>query len=78
MSVGDVDSRCDLRRQVVEDALMSVMDKGIPVEREILDHKVFFRLNDDFRQKQAKEKIIRIDPEIKQQFQNALLKKFFD
>jgi hypothetical protein len=62
---------------VVEEALSSMLDKGIPVEREILDGKVYFRLNKDFKLRQAKEQIIKIDPDVTGQYQNTLLQHFF-
>ena len=69
--------KANLSRSAVEDALVSLMDKGIPIEREIIDKDVYFRLNQDFRLRQAKDSIVRIDPDVKRQFQNTLLRKFF-
>ena len=67
-----------LEREVVEEALSSMADKGIPIEREILDGRVYFRMNPDFKLRQAKEQIIRIDNEVTGQYQNTLLKQFFE
>ncbi|MFC1741841.1 hypothetical protein ACFL3V_04870, partial [Nanoarchaeota archaeon] len=64
--------------EVVEDALNALMDKGIPVDREVLDGNVYFRMNKDFKLRQARESIIKLDPDVTGQFQNALLQQFFD
>lgn len=66
-----------LETETVQDALGSMSDKGIPVEREILDGKVYFRMNPEFKLRQAKEQIIKIDSEVTGQYQNTLLKQFF-
>lgn len=62
----------------VGDALDALMDKGVPVEREMLDGRVYFRLSKEFKLRQAKENIIKIDPEVTLQYQNTLLKQFFE
>jgi hypothetical protein len=62
---------------LLTDCITSMMDKGIPIEREVLNGKVYFRMNRDFKLKQAKEHIIKIDPEVTSQFQNVLLRQFF-
>lgn len=72
---------CDkafLEQGVVEESLTSMADKGIPIEREILDGKVYFRMNSEFKLRQAKEQIIRIDTEVTSQYQNTLLAQFFE
>lgn len=66
-----------LMSSIVEETLSSMLDKGIPVEREILDGKIYFRLNKDFKLRQAKEQIIKIDPDVTGQYQNTLLQHFF-
>ena len=77
LSSEDVTSKSKVEVDTVEECLMALMDKGIPVEREIINKKVYFRMNSEFRLRQAKEQIVKISPEIKCQFQNSLLKKFF-
>ncbi len=77
LSVPAISKRTGMEHDSVEESLMSLMDKGVPVEREIIDMQIYFRLNKEFRLRQAKEQLITVDPEIKQQFQNALLKEFF-
>ena len=76
-SCEELGERSVMSIDVVDDCLKAMMDKGIPVEREILNGLVYFRLNSEFKLKQAKEQIITIDQEITQQFQNALLNQFF-
>ncbi len=67
-----------LSQQTVADCLTSMMDKGLPIEREVLEGEVYVRMNDDFKLRQAKEQIIRIDPDVTSQYQNTLLKQFFE
>jgi hypothetical protein len=78
LSAEKVSSKAVLDQGVVADALSSIMDKGIPLEREVLDGNVYFRMNNDFKLRQAKESIIKIDPDVTSQFQNALLQQFFE
>jgi hypothetical protein len=63
--------------EIVEDSLNAMMDKGIPLEREVLDGEVYFRMNKEFKLRQAKEHVIKIDSDVTSQFQNTLLKQFF-
>lgn len=72
-----VSRKAFLDEEVVGDALDAMMDKGIPLDREVLDGNVYFRMNKDFKLRQAKENIIHIDPEVTGQFQNTLLQQFF-
>jgi len=77
MKTAEVSSKTYIDVEVVEDALASMMDKGIPVDREILNGEVYFRMNKEFRLRQAKESVIKIDADVTSQFQNTLLKQFF-
>jgi hypothetical protein len=78
MKSDKISSKAFLEQDIVEEALTSMIDKGIPVEREILDGNVYFRMNADFKLRQAKESVIKIDPEVTSQYQNTLLKQFFN
>lgn len=77
MRTAEISSKTYVDVEVVEDALASMMDKGIPIDREILNGEVYFRMSKDFRLKQAKENVIKIDTDVTSQFQNTLLKQFF-
>ncbi len=77
MKTNEISARTWLDLDIVEESLASMLDKGIPVEREILDGNVYFRLNKEFRLRQAKESIIKIDTDVTSQFQNTLLRQFF-
>lgn len=74
----EISSKLAVPMSDVGDALDSMMDKGVPVEREMLDGRVYFRLSKEFKLRQAKENIIKIDPEVTRQYQNTLLKQFFE
>jgi hypothetical protein len=77
MRTFEISSKTYIDVEAVEEALASMMDKGIPIDREILDGNVYFRMNKEFRLRQAKESIIKIDADVTSQFQNMLLKQFF-
>lgn len=55
----------------------SMLDKGISLIREIMDGKLFFKLNPRFRAMQAKENIVAIEPAVVRQFENKVLGSFF-
>ncbi|MFC1733260.1 hypothetical protein ACFL6I_23425 [candidate division KSB1 bacterium] len=55
----------------------SMLDKGISLIREIMDGKLFFKLNPRFRALQAKENIVDIEPAVIRQFENKVLGSFF-
>ncbi|MBW2971762.1 hypothetical protein KY359_01875 [Candidatus Woesearchaeota archaeon] len=78
MKPDEIGLKAFLEKELVEEALTSMMDKGLPFEREILDGAVYFRMNKDFKLRQAKESIIKIDADVTSQFQNTLLNKFFE
>lgn len=78
MSPEAVSTKALLEIGIVEEALTSMADKGIPIEREILGGNVYFRMNPEFKLRQAKEQIIKIDSEVTGQYQNTLLKQFFE
>ncbi|MFH1668443.1 MAG: hypothetical protein ABIA62_00800 [Candidatus Woesearchaeota archaeon] len=72
-----VSQRSLLSNGVTEEVLIAMMDKGIPIDREIIDGTSYFRMNSEFKLKQAKEHVIKIDVDVTSQYQNALLEKFF-
>ena len=77
MKPQEIGLKAFLEQAMTEEALTSMMDKGIPIEREVLDGTVYFRMNKDFKLRQAKESIIKIDADVTGQFQNTLLQQFF-
>ena len=78
MSIRRISDKAAMPAEMVEDTLTAMMDKGIPMEREILDGVVYFRMSDTFKLRQAKENIIAIDTDVTSQFQNTLLAQFFE
>ena len=76
-SCQELSDRSLLSLDIIDEAVKAMMDKGIPIEREILNGIVFFSLKNEFKLKQAKEQIIKIDEEVTRQFQNTLLNQFF-
>ncbi len=78
MSTQTLSKKAYLSEDSTGELMMSLMDKGIPLEREILDGNMYFRMNNEFKLRQAKEQIIKIDSDVTGQFQNALLRQFFN
>lgn len=78
MSQKDVCSKVVLDNCVVDESMDSLMDKGIPIERELINGDVYFKMSNSFKLRQAKENVIKIDKDITGQYQNALLKQFFN
>lgn len=74
----EISTRLCMQMQEAGEALDAMMDKGVPIEREMLDGRIYFRLSKEFKLRQAKENIVKIDPEVTRQYQNALLKQFFE
>ena len=72
---------CDksaIEQEAVKEALDSMMDKGVPIERDILNGEACYRMDNEFKIRQAKEEIIQIDSDVTSQYQNTLLKQFFE
>jgi len=55
----------------------TMLDKGVGLIREIMDGKLFFKLNPHFRAMQAKENVVDIEPAVIRQFENKALGSFF-
>jgi biotin operon repressor len=77
LSADQIAERFSISESEVKDCLLSMEDKGIQIEKEILNKELFYKLDAEFKSLQAKEQLIKIDTEITQQYQNKLLKKFF-
>lgn len=77
MTSTEIGSRALLDKELTDESITAMMDKGIPIDREIFDGNVYFRMNKEFKLRQAKEHIIKIDTDVTSQFQNMLLKSFF-
>jgi hypothetical protein len=65
-------------KEIVDDALAAIIDKGVPIERDILCGEACYRMDNEFRLRQAKDEVIQIDPEVTSQYNNTLLKQFFE
>jgi predicted transcriptional regulator len=77
MTTEELGCRSMIDKFTAEEAITSMMDKGIPIDREIFDGNVYFRMNKEFKLRQAKEHVIKIDTDVTSQFQNMMLKQFF-
>lgn len=61
----------------LEDCIVSLSDKGIPVERRTIGEKAYLKMDEDFRKLQASEPIVRISSSVVQQMENKMLASFF-
>jgi predicted transcriptional regulator len=67
-----------LDKDAVDDALAAMMDKGLPIERDMLCGEACYHMDNAFKLRQAKEEVIQIDSDVTSQYQNTLLKQFFE
>ncbi|MBI5398093.1 hypothetical protein HZB03_01395 [Candidatus Woesearchaeota archaeon] len=77
ISAENIARKCEIAVDLVNECLASIQDKGIPILKDVLDGKTFYKLENAFKQRQAKENIIAISNEITKQYQNKLLNEFF-
>jgi biotin operon repressor len=74
LSADAIAAKTEMTKEEVTESINAMQDKGIPVTTGV---NSVFKLDDAFRLRQAKEGIIKIDPEVIHQFQNKLLNQFF-
>ena len=77
MTTDEIGHNAFLEKELTDESITGMMDKGIPIDREIFDGNVYYRMNKEFKLRQAKENIIKIDTDVTGQFQNMMLKQFF-
>lgn len=76
LSAEDMATKFNLSARNVTDCLLSMSDKGVPIEKEMLNNEQYFKLESEFKALQAKEQIVKISPSVTQSLQNTLLNKF--
>ena len=69
--------KAGIAEQHISEVVNSLADKGVPLIREQIHEMQLFKLESEFRDKQAREQIVKIDEDVKQQYQNQLLNQFF-
>ncbi len=67
LSAGAIARRLGLTPDKVNDYLQNLMDKQVPVLKEIFNNRIFYFLDDRFRSIQAKQNIIKIDSSVSNQ-----------
>ncbi|PIN87328.1 hypothetical protein COV19_00405 [Candidatus Woesearchaeota archaeon CG10_big_fil_rev_8_21_14_0_10_44_13] len=77
LSFDEISAKTGFSPDYTRSMINSMLDKGISMIREIIDAKLFFRLNPRFRAMQAKENIVQIEPAVVRQFENRMLGSFF-
>ena len=78
VSPQQISSKFNIDINEVLDVLDSIFDKGIPLEKQFISGSEFVKLESNFKDIQAKQQVIKIDPSIKSQFQNTVLNHFFE
>ena len=71
-------AKVDMNTDSVEEGMRAMQDKGIPIVMNQLQGKPVYKLDETFKQRQAQHQIITIDADVTRQYQNRLLKAFFD
>jgi len=77
LSLEKISERSSVPLFQVKDILTSMLDKGVRMKRDVVNGKVLFELEDNFRQKQAVEQVVKVSPHILLQFENKPLEMFF-
>lgn len=77
ISLESIARRSEMPIGLVNECLLVIQDKGIPVLKDLIDGTTVYKLEDAFKQRQAKENIIAMSPEVTKQYQNKLLNEFF-
>lgn len=70
--------KAGIREDVTKDLVLSLIDKGVPIQREHIQGMQLYKMDADFRDKQARSQTVKIDEDIKQQYKNTLLNQFFE
>lgn len=80
LSIKSISERLNFSEKFIEELLLTLKDKGIPIIEQRIDEtdeKLFYKLDEVFRTRQAKENIIQIDSAVTIQHENKLLNRFF-
>ncbi|RME78171.1 hypothetical protein D6774_01945 [Candidatus Woesearchaeota archaeon] len=70
--------KAGLSTQKTQEVIISLVDKGVPIHKEHVKEMQLYKMDAEFRDRQAKEQIVVIDEDIKQQYKNTLLNQFFE
>lgn len=65
LSFADIAVRTHMTELSVKAYIFSMINKGIPIVETKLDSQSYFKLDKSFKEKQAKENILRIEPELR-------------
>jgi len=78
MSPQSISQKFGLDVDLVFEGLLSMSDKGVPLDKQLINGMQYFKISSNFKESQAKEEIVKIDVSVRGQFQNKLLNKFFE
>lgn len=65
----DIARKLGLTPELVEKYIKVMMDKGVPIIRKLTENKVFLLIDDEFKNAQAKENVLKISSTISQIFE---------
>ncbi|MFO8016887.1 MAG: hypothetical protein R6U32_07345 [Candidatus Woesearchaeota archaeon] len=77
LSFDELTSRTGFSPDYMRGLINSMLDKGVGLIREVMDGRLFFKLNPHFRAIQTKENIVSIDPSVVRQMENKVLGSYF-
>ena len=77
LSYTDIARKLNMTELEIKETISSMISKNIPITTHIIDGITYFSIDKEFRQKQAKENILQIDPEITQGLFEKRLNYFF-
>lgn len=68
LSYADIAQRLNWTELQVKQRLDDLIKKGVPINKLTIDNRMFFRLEDTFKQEQMKKSIVQIDSDINRAF----------
>lgn len=77
LSYGDVARRLNMTDLIVKAHIFGMISKGVPIRERVIDGLSYFKLDKKFKEKQAKEKIVKIDESVLQEIQVSTLNTHF-
>lgn len=61
LTISEIAVRLDFSELIVKSALSSLAKKGIPLLKAQINHKIYFKLDSEFKELQARENVLNLD-----------------
>lgn len=67
MTLGQIAKRLGFTNDMVNNYLINLIGKGVPIQKEIVEDLLVFSIDPDFRDMQARRNLLNIDPRVSKQ-----------